>query len=177
MLQIRVIYLVTCRRPGCTAQYCGSTSTCMMRRHAGHRQEVREGSSPLGRHFSVCGYQNFSLQIIDCVKEGEEEGLGRLEGFWQNNLATFEETGAINRRDEMTVRRSQTIIVVTSYNNHTSQVVTSSNKFYVIVACTLCSNYFQFSLCLKYVLKLWGWSRGLNPRTGHVLPDKPSLSS
>ena len=40
------------------------------------------------------------------VKEGEEEGLGRLEGFWQNNLATFEETGSINRRDEMTVRRS-----------------------------------------------------------------------
>ena len=78
----------------------------MMRRHAGHRQEVRERSSPLGRHFSDCGYQNFSLQIIDCVKEGEEEGLGRLEGFWQNNLATFEETGSFNRRDEMTVRRN-----------------------------------------------------------------------
>ena len=101
-----VIYLVTCRRPGCTAQYCGSTSTLMMRRHAGHRQELRERTSPLGRHFSDCGYQNFSLQIIDCVKEGEEEGLGRLEGFWQNNLATFEETGSINRRDEMTVRRN-----------------------------------------------------------------------
>ena len=39
-------------------------------------------------------------------KEGEEEGLGRLEGFWQHNLATFEETGGINRRDEMTVRRN-----------------------------------------------------------------------
>ena len=36
----------------------------------------------------------------------EEEGLRRLEGFWQNNLATFEETGSINRRDEMTVRRN-----------------------------------------------------------------------
>ena len=44
--------------------------------------------------------------LIDCVKEGEEEALGRLEGFWQNNLATFEENGAINRRDEMTVRRN-----------------------------------------------------------------------
>ena len=78
----------------------------MMQRHGGHRYEVREGTSPLGRHFSLCGYKNFSLQIIDCVKEGEEEALGRLEGFWQNNLATFEEHGAINRRDEMTVRRN-----------------------------------------------------------------------
>ena len=42
--------------------------------HGGHRQEVRDRSSPLGRHFSECGYKNFSLQIIDCVKEGEEEG-------------------------------------------------------------------------------------------------------
>ena len=88
-----VIYLVTCQRPGCTGQYCGSSSQMMMRRHAGHRQEVREKNSPLGRHFAACGYDNFSLQIIDCVKEGEEEGLGRLEGFWQHNLATFEETG------------------------------------------------------------------------------------
>ena len=48
----------------------------------------------------------FSLQIIDCVKEVEEESLGRLEGFWQNKLATFEEHGAINRRDEMSVRRN-----------------------------------------------------------------------
>ena len=102
-----VIYLVTCKKPGCTGQYCGSSSQTMMKRHGGHRQELRDRSSPLGRHFSECGYNNFSLQIIDCVKEGEEEALGRLEGFWQNNLATFEEHGAINRRDEMSVRRNQ----------------------------------------------------------------------
>ena len=34
----------------------------------------------------------------------------RLEGFWQNNLATFEEHGTINRRDEMTVRRNYCLL-------------------------------------------------------------------
>ena len=100
-----IVYLVTCLRQGCQSQYVGSSSNPAMVRHRGHRQEVREKSSNLGLHFSVCGYDNFSLQLIDCVKEGEVEALGRLEGFWQHNLATFVENGGINRRDEMTRQR------------------------------------------------------------------------
>ena len=70
----------------------------------------------LGIHFSSCGYENFSLQLIDCVREGEVEALGRLEGFWQHNLATFVENGGINRRDEMTRQRWQkTEITCLSY--------------------------------------------------------------
>ena len=43
-----------------------------------------------------------SVQIIDCVKEGEEEALRYLEGIWQNRLATFTNNeNNINIRDEM----------------------------------------------------------------------------
>ena len=59
-------------------------------------------SSELGRHFAQCGgVENMSLQIIDCVREGEEEALRYLEGIWQNRLATFVQNNNINLRDEM----------------------------------------------------------------------------
>ena len=45
--------------------------------------------------------ENLQLQIIDCVKEGEDMGLLHLEGVWQNRLATFKVHGNINIRDEM----------------------------------------------------------------------------
>ena len=44
---------------------------------------------------------NFKLQIIDCVKVGEDMALIQLEGVWQNRLATFKAHGNINIRDEM----------------------------------------------------------------------------
>ena len=44
--------------------------------------------SELGEHFSNCGVENMSIQIIDCVK-GEDEALSILEGYWQNPSATF----------------------------------------------------------------------------------------
>ena len=41
------------------------------------------------------------IQIIDCVKEGEDEALGILEGYWQNQLATFQANEEnINIRNE-----------------------------------------------------------------------------
>ena len=49
----------------------------------------------------VSGLEQMSLQIIDCVKEGEDEALSILEGFWQNMLATFQTNGGnINVRNE-----------------------------------------------------------------------------
>ena len=73
----------------------------MHKRHSGHRREIEDQSTPLGRHFARCGYQHFSLQIIDCVKHGEEEAIMIIEGIWQNRLATFEQHGNINVRDEL----------------------------------------------------------------------------
>ena len=94
------VYLVTCLQ--CSKQYTGSSTQAMHQRHSGHRQEVMNMSSELGRHFAQCGgVESMSLQIIDCVREGEEEALRYLEGIWQNRLATFIQNNNINLRDEM----------------------------------------------------------------------------
>ena len=94
------VYLVTCLR--CSKQYTGSSTQAMHQRHGDHRQEIMNMSSELGRHFAQCGgVDSMSLQIIDCVREGEEEALRYLEGIWQNRLATFIQNQNINIRDEM----------------------------------------------------------------------------
>ena len=69
--------------------------------HGGHRSEVDNESSELGEHFAYCGMDNMSIQIIDCVRQGEDEALSILEGYWQNLLATFQANNSnINIRNE-----------------------------------------------------------------------------
>ena len=70
-------------------------------RHGGHRQEIMNSSTAVGKHFASCGLENMQIQIIDSVKEGEIMALLNLEGYWQNILATFVENGNINIRDEL----------------------------------------------------------------------------
>ena len=41
-------------------------------------------------------YDKFSLQMIDCVKAGEDEAIFFVEGKWQNRMATFTQHGNIN---------------------------------------------------------------------------------
>ena len=94
-----IVYLITCQK--CSCQYTGKTINYMHVRHCGHRDEVENRTSELGEHFANCGMENFKLQIIDCVKEGEDIALIQLEGVWQNRLATFKAHGNINIRDEM----------------------------------------------------------------------------
>ena len=102
-----VVYLITCMKPHnnqtgvCGSQYIGSTTVTMALRHAGHRTEIKNQSSPFGQHFHDCGMQNLSLQVIDCVKQGEKEALELLEGFWQHRLATFKVHNNLNDRDEL----------------------------------------------------------------------------
>ena len=98
-----VVYLVTCNI--CNKQYTGSTTETIGLCHASHRTEIKNKSTPLGRHFSYCGLENFSLQLIDCVKQGENDALEVLEGFWSHRLATFQVHGNINKRDEMTRKK------------------------------------------------------------------------
>ena len=63
------VYLVTCLQ--CSKQYTGSSTQALHQRHSGHRQEVMNKSSELGRHFAQCGgVESMSLQIIDCVRRG-----------------------------------------------------------------------------------------------------------
>ena len=94
------MYLITCKQ--CSKQYTGSSTDPMHIRHGGHRSEIRQESTELGRHFARCGDEHLSIQIIDCVKEGAEEALRYIEGIWQNRLATFEENGGnLNIRNEL----------------------------------------------------------------------------
>ena len=67
----------------------------MHMRHTGHRSEIENESSELGKHFSMCGINNLKIQIIDCVKNGENMALIQLEGVWQNRLATFQVHGKL----------------------------------------------------------------------------------
>ena len=70
-------------------------------RHGGHREEVENRSSELGKHFAVCGMEHFKLQIIDCVKVWEDLALIQLDVIWQNRLATFKAHCYIKIIDEM----------------------------------------------------------------------------
>lgn len=91
-----LIYLVTCR--GCRKQYVGKTEQTLRQRHYGHRREIETQSSPLGQHFgSVCGYNCWSIQIIDKCAADE---LSRREGYWQHELRTLVPDG-LNIRDEL----------------------------------------------------------------------------
>ena len=96
-----IVYLATCLVDSCGKQYCGSSTQYMHVRHGGHRQEILNGSTAVGRHFATCGLENMQIQIIDSVKEGQQMALLNLEGYWQNILATFVENGNINVRDEL----------------------------------------------------------------------------
>ena len=94
------VYLITCKK--CSKQYTGSSTDPMNVRHGGHRQEIREERTELGRHFARCGEEHLSIQIIDCVREEAEDALRYVEGIWQNRLATFEENeGNMNIRNEL----------------------------------------------------------------------------
>ena len=94
-----VVYLITC--DNCGKQYTGKSINYMHIRHCGHRSEIENSSTELGVHFAACGLENLSLQIIDCVKVGEDIALLQLEGVWQNRLATFQANGNLNIRNEM----------------------------------------------------------------------------
>jgi hypothetical protein len=73
----------------------------MHQRHGGHRSEIDDRSTELWEHFASCGLERLSLQIIDCMKQGEDEALMILDGYWQNLWATFKANdGNINVRNE-----------------------------------------------------------------------------
>ena len=55
-------------------------------RDGGHRQEIMNSSTAVGKHFASCGLENMQIQIIDSVREGEIMALLNLEGYCQNIL-------------------------------------------------------------------------------------------
>eukprot|EP00092_Neocalanus_flemingeri_P020266 GFUD01021948.1.p1 GENE.GFUD01021948.1~~GFUD01021948.1.p1 ORF type:complete len:578 (+),score=103.58 GFUD01021948.1:72-1805(+) len=90
-----LIYLVTCDR--CRKQFVGKAENSLREKNAEHRVDIEKQGSLLGRHFgSVCGYENWSLQIIDKCSQKE---LVRRERYWQEELTTVFPVG-LNETNE-----------------------------------------------------------------------------
>lgn len=93
-----VVYLTTCRK--CAGQYVGKTTNGLAIRHSTHKQRIKQGQEGIGEHYHVCGLDNFSVQVIDQVKDWESldkevagRRLDKLEEKWQHQLKVFEENG------------------------------------------------------------------------------------
>ena len=88
-----VIYLATCGR--CGGQYVGKSQTPFKKRHSNHKQEIKKKIGGLGQHYGGdgCGYQNFSVQIIEQVPEGDTRALETQKIYWQNQLRCYIQNG------------------------------------------------------------------------------------
>ena len=97
------IYLVTCQHQNCGKQYVGKSRVELNKRHYGHRNQFRNKISELGKHFhnDQHGLENVQIQIIDKVKEGNEEALAQCEAHWQHQLMTLVENGVLNSKDDL----------------------------------------------------------------------------
>ena len=76
--------------------YVGKSQTILKMRHSNHKREIKNNIGGLGNHYGGeqgCGYNNFSLQIIDKVEEGNVEALALCEQYWQDQLRVFAENG------------------------------------------------------------------------------------
>lgn len=84
-----LIYVVTCA--SCRKQYVGKAENSLRKVNTEHKKDIEKQGSLLGRHFgSVCGSENWSLQIIDKCPQGE---LARRERYWQDELTTLFPSG------------------------------------------------------------------------------------
>merc|ERR1712083_123700 len=73
-----LVYLVTCRK--CSKQSVGKAEGTLREANSEHRYDIDQQGTLVGRHFaSVCGYDNWSLAIIDKCAPAE---LSRRHKFW-----------------------------------------------------------------------------------------------
>ena len=89
-----LIYLVTCLK--CKGQYVGKSKTVFKVRHSNHKQEVKKQVGGLGQHYGGgggCGYENFSITLIEQVREKNFEFLAKRELYWQHQLRVYIENG------------------------------------------------------------------------------------
>lgn len=87
---VGVVYMIGCN--DCGKQYVGETGGELRQRHRGHRQEMKKGNTPLGKHFNS-GCSNFYLIILQAVGELDKGGREAKELFWINQLQTFSPKG------------------------------------------------------------------------------------
>ena len=85
-----VIYLINCL--SCGKQYVGETGGELRQRHRGHRQELKKGHTPLGKHFNgIC--TNFELIGIQQIPDYNCHLREQKELSWILQLDTFYPTG------------------------------------------------------------------------------------
>ena len=90
-----LIYLCTCRK--CGGQYVGKSKTKFKLRHSNHKREIKTKMGGLGHHYggdTGCGYENFSVILIEQVKFKTMDFLAEREVYWQNQLRVYPENGA-----------------------------------------------------------------------------------
>ena len=97
-----VVYLVTCVK--CHKNYVGKSETTFKIRHSNHKREIKLKSDGVGEHFNECGYENFSVILIDQIeisdKVTNKKALKTTELYWQHQLRTYVENGGINKGRE-----------------------------------------------------------------------------
>ena len=73
----------------------GKRNPLFKRRHSNHKQEIKRKYGGLGHHYggTGCGYENFSVQIIDQVEQGDKVALAEKEVYWQNQLRCYVQNG------------------------------------------------------------------------------------
>ena len=73
----------------------GKSQTPFKKRHSNHKQEIRKQIGGLGHHYggTGCGYQHFSVQLIDQVEKGDKVALAEKEVYWQNQLRCYVQNG------------------------------------------------------------------------------------
>ena len=90
-----LIYLVTCRK--CQGQYVGKSQTKFKLRHSNHKREIKNNIGGLGHHYCEaiggCGYENFSVILMEQVENKTPQFLAEREVYWQHQLRVFIENG------------------------------------------------------------------------------------
>lgn len=89
-----VIYIMDCL--DCNKQYVGETGGELRVRHRGHRQEIRNNNTPLGKHFNSC--KNFRLMGIEHIFNNKKSVREERELKWIYTLNTLQPSG-INLKD------------------------------------------------------------------------------
>ena len=90
-----LIYLVTCRK--CHGQYVGKSQTKFKLRHSNHKREIKNDIGGLGYHYHEdkggCGYDNFTVILIEQVEQKTPKFLAEREVYWQHQLRVYIENG------------------------------------------------------------------------------------
>ena len=81
----------------CHGQYVGKNKTIFKLRHSNHKREIKNDIGGLGHHYHEakggCGYDNFTVILIEQVALKTPQFLAEREVYWQHQLRVYIENG------------------------------------------------------------------------------------